>query len=548
MSEFKTIEVSTERKTYLKGRFKGKYWALLDPERSDGRRENFYDIEIYEGEIYVRSENLKRWIEGGEFDEYVNTELFITKIPAPIQCNILYPDKTIKHYKIELCNTKLSDFALYNQLHEGPKVFGTIEGDICGYFKHFDVENVEVEVLDEEADPEIIDSTATNYDDLPEVGYKEWNGKDYYREVIRNYKTGNKEWSTWTDNRLTNNGKSSGIMSTIWSIVGFAYFGFIGFVLLAAAWKILLPLAGIWLFFFVLSAMPTIVSRISQWGLGILSIGFGVYMLLGLFSLFKNPIPSIKRPKAENRPEEIKRPETDPEYIDSVISNRRIWKDYRDTTYSAWIDIFRSDLNASKYNRLNLPYKLSSDYEYNNVVNSISQFDLSRLSRVFQTFDSLRLKNHLDDKLFAEMLVSYVQDIPYVLVLDNNCDANLYNDPFIANYLQEGKECEGRVKYGLFTPVEFSAHLKGDCDTRTLLLYTLLAHYKYDVAMLGSDTYKHSVIGINLPYSGVSKIIQSKRYVLWETTAIGMKPGDIPVTISNPDNWQVNLLSKPLTL
>jgi hypothetical protein len=65
--------------------------------------------------------------------------------------------------------------------------------------------------------------------------------------------------------------------------------------------------------------------------------------------------------------------------------------------------------------------------------------------------------------------------------------------------------------------------------------------------MLGSDAYRHSIIAINLPYRGVSKIIQGKKYVLWETTAPQMKPGDIPNDISNPDFWQVNLLSKPIT-
>jgi hypothetical protein len=45
MSELVKKENLHERRTYLKGRFKGKYWALIDDELSDRKRENYYKIE-----------------------------------------------------------------------------------------------------------------------------------------------------------------------------------------------------------------------------------------------------------------------------------------------------------------------------------------------------------------------------------------------------------------------------------------------------------------------------------------------------------------------
>jgi hypothetical protein len=157
--------------------------------------------------------------------------------------------------------------------------------------------------------------------------------------------------------------------------------------------------------------------------------------------------------------------------------------------------------------------------------------------------DSLQTENNLTQIEFAEVIVTLIQDIPYSLILPDACDFRIYNDDFIREYLSTGGKCEGYVKYGLLSPVEFMASLAGDCDTRTLLLFTVLNHYGYDVAMLSSELYKHSIIGINLPYNGLSKTINGKRYVVWETTAQGIPPGIIPREISDMRFWNVSLIS-----
>ena len=158
-------------------------------------------------------------------------------------------------------------------------------------------------------------------------------------------------------------------------------------------------------------------------------------------------------------------------------------------------------------------------------------------------FDSIKLNRNLDRIQFAEVITSCIQDIPYTLILDNECDAGKYKDDFIKDYLKSGGQCEGYTKFGILTPVEFMGSLKGDCDTRTLLLFTILNHYQFDVAIFGSELYKHSIIGINLPFSGVSKIVNGNRYVFWETTAPGIKPGFFPSEISDIRFWNVNLIS-----
>jgi hypothetical protein len=171
-----------------------------------------------------------------------------------------------------------------------------------------------------------------------------------------------------------------------------------------------------------------------------------------------------------------------------------------------------------------------------------------KLPKIYAMFDSIRNTNRMDDIKFAKLITYCIQDIPYTLILDNACDRKIYNDEFIQGYLSSGGNCEGYVKFGIYSPVEFMGNLKGDCDTRTLLLFTMLNHYNYDVAMLGSELYRHSIIGVNLPIEGVSKIINGKRYVIWETTEQGIPPGVIPKEISDMRFWSVNLITNKQTI
>jgi hypothetical protein len=88
------------------------------------------------------------------------------------------------------------------------------------------------------------------------------------------------------------------------------------------------------------------------------------------------------------------------------------------------------------------------------------------------------------------------------------------------------------------------ATLLGDCDSRTLLLYTLLSHYGYDVAIFSSEVYSHSLLGVVLPLEGAAYTFHNKRYVLWETTTTQMPPGIIAAPFNTLSNWRISLQSK----
>ena len=104
--------------------------------------------------------------------------------------------------------------------------------------------------------------------------------------------------------------------------------------------------------------------------------------------------------------------------------------------------------------------------------------------------------------------------------------------------VDSGFKCYSNIKYGLFTPLESTGKFVGDCDTRTVMLYALLKKFNYDVVILNSQSYEHSIIGIHLPaYGNNYKIINNKKYYVWETTGPGWEMGVIPPDNSNISKW-----------
>jgi hypothetical protein len=146
---------------------------------------------------------------------------------------------------------------------------------------------------------------------------------------------------------------------------------------------------------------------------------------------------------------------------------------------------------------------------------------------------------------FAEMVVTCIQDIPYSFVFQSDCLPAENYEKSIKNILNNCPDCcIGNVLYGIQNPVSFIQNLKGDCDTRTVLIYSILKHFNYDVAILNSEFYRHSILGLNLPKSGLSKIYKGKKYVLWETTAKYYSAGDLPSGFNDLQHWNVVLTSK----
>lgn len=547
MPKYETIENHIERRTYIQGKFKGKFIGYFEPRKSDFKHENFYDLEVISGEITTTKNefNIRHW-ETGEPEAFQEIDNFLTKLPDNLPLAITDEKSVAKIYNVNLNDKKLSDYTLSNQLYEGNKVFGDITGDISGYLKHYDTEYIEVEIKEDKSinlglpSVKIKTNKQTGNSEV-DGDYKRW---EYYNSDKSTY------WGSW----IKQSSKSSSNFS-FWETLGLLFQIIIGAVfiipLLIFGWKVILPIAILIGVIYLLSLLSGVIDSIFKWIFRFAGIALLLLMIFGIISSITNTLKytNIKRTNTEDDVKEVSEIEDNPILGDSIITHHRIWEDYSNNLYVADLKMRISDYKDANQLRNNLSIPLNSTSQYNKIVSTIYDYDVHKLYLVYSTLDNLKAEKKLNKIEFAEVVVSLIQDIPYSLILGDACNANIYNDTFIKEYLAENGDCQGFTKYGLLTPVEFISTLKGDCDTRTLLLFTIFNHYNYDVVMLSSELYKHSIIGINLPFKGISKSINGIKYVVWETTTQGIPPGIISREISDMRFWNVSLISnKNLTI
>ena len=315
----------------------------------------------------------------------------------------------------------------------------------------------------------------------------------------------------------------------------------------------ILPQLAFLLPFLVIPFFLNLFPTIWNWVARIIFILFGLVFFLStiavIVSHFHNnnrrvvvkPEPTIVKPKYTPVLDTL----SNNTIIDTLITHHMIWDDYYGKTYEGDYSIKKSAFNQAHFYKENLDISANSENNYDKIIFSLKENDKKNLDGLYIMFDSLKMVNKPSSMAFAEIVVSFVQSIPYTLILPKACDAQFYQDEFTATYLaRPDARCDGYERYGINTPVEFMANLNGDCDTRTLMLYTILSHYNYDVALLSSAHYSHSILGINLPYEGSAYNYNNQRYVLWETTIQNVKPGILSNEISNTDYWRISLKSK----
>ncbi|CAZ96794.1 hypothetical protein [Zobellia galactanivorans] len=547
MPKYETIKNHVERRTYIQGKFKGKFIGYFDPRKSDVKHENFYDLEVISGEIVTTKNefNVRHW-ETGEPEAFQEINNFLTKLPDNLPLEITDEKGASKIYNVNLNDKKLSDYTLSNQVYEGNKVFGDITGNISGYLKHYDTEYIEVEI--EKDIPTKLSLPSDKVKTNKQTGnsevdgnYKRW---EYYNSDKSTY------WGSWVKQSSTSCSSFS-----FWETMGLLLQIIIGAVfiipLLIFGWKVILPIAILLGVIYLLSLLSSVIVSIFKWIFRFAGIALLLLMVFGIISAITNTLkyPNIKKTNIVDDAKEITEIEENPILGDSIITHHRVWEDYTNNLYEADIKMRVSDYKDAYQLRNNLSIPLNSTSQYNRIVSTIYDYDVNKLDLVYSTLDSLKAEKNLNKIEFAVVVVSLIQDIPYSLILGDACNANIYNDTFIKEYLAKNGDCQGFTKYGLLTPVEFMSTLQGDCDTRTLLLFTIFNHYNYDVVMLSSELYKHSIIGINLPFKGISKSINGIKYVVWETTTQGIPPGIISREISDMRFWNVSLISnKNLTI
>jgi hypothetical protein len=533
----KTKTTSIERKTFIKGKFKGKFIGTLDEVNSDLKHENFYDIEIIEAEIFLNKEEIRHYSEG-EHEGFINIMPFITSLPYYIKCN-LSDNEIKKYYEIHLNDPKVrlnenKNSLIEKVIVEGETVFGDLVGEISGYILHYDLKKTYITVWEEDDDDD--DKMDDPEDCLPtnlRTGKEERSG-NYVRYQYHCQCFKNTYWGQWES--LPEKPPFP------WWIIGLLFCLFVFGPIISKGLELLWPILVFILGLFLVIVLVRVITHISRYISYIIPIAYILFLFFGVGSLFYqkrivlSPKNDIKKDSVAVKKESIRNDS-------NIISHFRNWKDYKSNDYMGHMNVFKSDIIDSRNLRDNLNYNISNSYD--EILMSLYKSEKSKLSLLYPMFDSIRDANNLSEMELAEVIVSCIQYIPYTLILNKNCDPTLYNDEFIKDYLNIQKgDCIGNVKFGILSPSEFLENLKGDCDTRTLMLFTILTHYGYDVAIFSSNIYKHSLLGINLPIGGTSKYINGRRYVLWETTAEGMPPGIIPAQIANTRSWYPTLLNK----
>ncbi len=545
------IQIPIERRTYVKGFFIGKYWAEIDFEKSDQRRENYYDLNIYEAEVTIT--DIRKFDEG-EFLEAKAIDKFTTNFPSPTHC--IYNDRRFKieiqHPKIDINDEILSDVVI-----EHEKTFGTVKGKIYGYILHYDFEGKEIEIEEEiilSPNNTIIQGTKTGKFEIDENKRRD----QFYNSNATTY------WGDWYD--LPKKIKIEppiGCFAQIISIVPNLIFGLLALAFLAAVgWKvaiILIIIFGLGYFLSFINKLPKgilfgisiigkILTFIFSWFFRLFTMLFLLAILLAILKGFSdggfNPKPRVKTTDDKEETTTIKK--TDEINVnDSLISHFRKWKDYSGNKYQGYLTVSARDFSNSQLNRTSLSIIPQSEKDMNRVYKNLVTNDLDKLNRICAMFDSVRVKNNipLGSRQFANIIVSCIQDIPYTLVLQDECNPYIYNDDFIKKYLNDGGSCLPDTKYGILSPVEFMARLKGDCDTRTILLFSILTKFNYDVMVLGSYSFKHSILAINIKGSGTFKMYNYKKYYVWETTMENMQIGQLPSEISDMNLWEINLMN-----
>lgn len=218
--------------------------------------------------------------------------------------------------------------------------------------------------------------------------------------------------------------------------------------------------------------------------------------------------------------------------IKNYVEHTLRWSDYKEKSFEGSYTVLNDALYQSKSYRNGLAFSPAIfDFTLTPIFRAIHEEEQSQLSYFESMLDSIRKTEKLDKAAFVQLVVSCIQTIPYSSILPYQCS-------FV-----DVQPCISNVQFGLYSPTEFLYTLNGDCDTRALLLFTLLSNFGYDVAILTSNRYQHAVLGINLPLSGEYILYQGKKYYVWETTSQGWIPGILPPSCKEIKYWDIALTS-----
>ena len=183
--------------------------------------------------------------------------------------------------------------------------------------------------------------------------------------------------------------------------------------------------------------------------------------------------------------------------------------------------------------RLNLPRphdpNLSDEAFWGYIYQQLLLQNQDQVDFIADSLISIGQQKSLSRYDLAALMVTFVQDIPYVLISSTTCEAD-YEGP-----------CRGDEPFGILSPYEFLHSLQGDCDTCSVLLYALLKKAGFKPLIVVSEEYAHAMIALDVATTGDYISYQRQKYFFWETTSHGWKPGMLPPSTNNVQYWKIAL-------
>ena len=215
-----------------------------------------------------------------------------------------------------------------------------------------------------------------------------------------------------------------------------------------------------------------------------------------------------------------------------IVTHSRVWKDAADSVIQLKFSIGSSDAEAAYNFRETVEVEEDGTEKtfWNNLYRGLYDHDKGLMLSLQDSIRSLAAERSIELQDLPYTVVSMVQDIPYNYILsDDSCT------------FHTSAPCVPLQRYGVLSPVEFLYSLSGDCDTRTVLLFTLLKDLGYDPIIVNSSEYHHSMLAVDIPTEGDYFIHKGRKFYFWETTATGWLPGMLPPDMSNKDYWTIIL-------
>ena len=282
-----------------------------------------------------------------------------------------------------------------------------------------------------------------------------------------------------------------------------------------------------------------------------------VFSLITLFLFISNSgnliDPTVKKKDGNIKvepPKAVKKPGSDSNDTDYLIGKNISWYDFISNSYQLKYNTsVQSFFETQKVHAAaDQSFMKSSNNPlsyYHKLYKKLDELDNTKVDSIVKILGKKAKDKKLNPVQTAEMVITFIQEIPYVLVHQSSCQEIVKSEQsssFLADYHAEGKPCLPNIPGGVQSPYEFLHNLKGDCDTRSLLGYTILRKLNISCSVWISQAYGHSILGVGVPAgNGSYKEVNETKHYGVELTNKGYRLGMIAPQQRDMNNWDIAL-------